>query len=283
MNNVGQASSLFAVGSLGLNRLRWVVKIDMQMKKNRLIGLGLSLLLMLSTGCGSSRSDTISLYAGAGLRDAVELLRAEFKQNTGVEVVVDYAGSGVVLARVQRDPQADLFMPADVWYVDKLQKETGLVQESIPVTQLTPVLIVFKGNPKGVLTLNDLIRPDVKTAFGNPKACQIGRLSKVMVDRAGLNWDQVSDEESLTVNELAIWVKMKAVDAALVWGSTAVTVADSVEVIALDAAPDAVSRVDCALITTSPNPDSARSFIQFMVSPEGQALLEQAGFSGVSK
>ena len=243
--------------------------------------VGLLMLALLCTGCGSSKPETVSLYAAAGLRDAVEALRAEFTRQTGTVVDVDYAGSGVVLARVQKDPSADLFLPADVWYVDRLQEQAGLVEESVPVARLIPVLIVAEGNPKKIACLGDLGRPEIKTAFGNPKACQIGRLSKLMLDRAGLNWEQVADEESLTVNELAIWVKMNAVDAALVWDSTAATVADSVDVILLAAKPDEVSMVDCALLKTAPNSETARAFIQFMVGSKGQELFKQTGFAGV--
>ncbi len=243
---------------------------------------GVLLLAMLSTGCGLRKPEAVSLYAAAGLRDAVESLRAEFTRQTGVQVDVDYAGSGVVLARVQHDPLADLFLPADVWYVDRLQEQASLVSESVPVARLIPVLIVAKGNPKNIAGLPDLTHPDVKTAMGNPKACQIGRLSKLMLDRAGLEWDQVADEESLTVNELAVWVKMNAVDAALVWDSTAATVADSVDVIILNAKPDEVSMVDCALLKTSPNSETARAFIQFMAGPEGQQIFKKTGFAGVA-
>jgi len=241
--------------------------------------VGLLMLALLSTGCGSGKPESVSLYAAAGLRDAVEALRAEFAKQTGIRVDVDYAGSGVVLARVQQDPMADLFMPADVWYVDRLNELTDLAEESVPVARLIPVLIVSKGNPKNISNLADLVRPDVKTAMGNPRACQIGRLSKLMLDRTGLNWGQVADEESLTVNELAIWVKMKAVDAALVWDSTAVTVADSVDVLTLNAKPDELSMVNCALMKTAPKSEAARAFMQFMTGPEGQQIFEQTGFA----
>ena len=240
---------------------------------------GVLLLAMLCTGCGSGKPEAVSLYAAAGLRDAVEALRAEFTHQTGVKVDVDYAGSGVVLARVQKDPSADLFMPADVWYVDRLQEKAGSVEESVPVARLIPVLIVAKGNPKNITNLSGLARLEIKTALGNPKACQIGRLSKRMLDRAGLAWDQVADEESLTVNELAVWVKMNAVDAALVWDSTAATVADSVDVVTLDAEPGEVSMVACALIKNAPNLEAARAFVTFMAGSEGQQIFEQMGFS----
>ncbi|VGO21857.1 Putative binding protein [Pontiella sulfatireligans] len=236
---------------------------------------------MLCAGCGSQKPEAVSLYAGAGLRDAVEALRAEFTRQTGTDVEVDYAGSGVVLARVQRDPAADLFLPGDVWYVDRLNELTGLVEESVPVARLIPVLIVAKGNPKNIEGLTDLIRPGIKTGLGNPKACQVGRLCALMLDRAGLAWDQVVDEESLTVNELAVWVKMNAVDAAVVWDSTAATVIDSVDVLRLDPTAEEVSMVACALMKTAPQSVAARAFIQFMAGPEGQQIFEQAGFAGV--
>ena len=236
---------------------------------------------LLTVGCDSRTPDAVSLYAAAGLRDAVEALRTEFTMQTGVRVDVDYAGSGVVLARVQKDPSADLFLPADVWYVDRLQEKADSVETSVPVARLIPVLIVAKGNPKNITSLADLVRSEVKTALGNPKACQIGRLSKRMLDRAGLEWDQVADEESLTVNELAVWVKMNAVDAAVVWDSTAATVADSVDVVTLNAKPDEVSMVDCALMQTAPNSETARAFIEFMAGSKGQQIFKQTGFAGV--
>ncbi len=104
-----------------------------------------------------------------------------------------------------------------------------------------------------------------------------------MLDRAGLAWEQVADEESLTVNELAIWVKMNAVDAALVWDSTAATVADSVDVLTLNAKPDELSMVNCALIKTAPTPETARLFMKFMAGSKGQQIFKQTGFAGVAK
>lgn len=246
--------------------------------------MGLSLLFVLFTvSCHSKEPEAVRLYAGAGLRDAVEALRAEFEERTGTTVDVDYAGSGVVLARVQDDPQADLFMPGDVWYVDRLNELTGLVQESTPVARLIPVLIVAEGNPKKITGLDGLMRLDVRAALGSPKACQIGRLSQRILDRAGLKWDQVADKESLTVNELVVWVKMNAVDAAIVWDSTAAAAADQLDIISLDLQPSGISSVACALLKSSTNPKAAHAFVRFMAGAEGQQIFEENGFTRAEK
>jgi molybdate transport system substrate-binding protein len=250
---------------------------------NKTVRMTLGLIALICAGCGSKQPESVSLYAAAGMRDAVEALRTEFTLQTGTEISVDYAGSGVVLARVQRDPQADLFLPADTWYVDRLAEQTDLVAESTSIARLIPVLIVAKGNPKNIQGLADLKRPEIKTALGNPTACQVGRICKRLLDRADLEWDQVADEESLTVNELAIWVKMRAADAAIVWDSTAATVADSVETLPLNPEPDELSTVACVLIKTAPHPKAARAFIEFMAGPEGQRIIEATGFAGAEK
>lgn len=237
------------------------------------IAMGLS-------GCGSQHAEPLRFYAGAGLRNAVEDLCGAFEQKTGIAVDVDYAGSGVILARVQEDPEADLFMPGDVWYVERLNELTGSVEEAIPVARLIPVLIVAKGNPKKITGLEDLARPDIKAALGSPKACQIGRLCERILQRTGLDWPAIADQESLTVNELAVWVKMNAADVAIVWDSTAASVAENVEVMALDLKPDEISSVVCAQISTSARPEEARAFMRFMAGPEGQRIFRANGFSG---
>lgn len=244
--------------------------------------------LLLITGlllcsCSKPQAPHLQMYAGAGLRTALETLCSEFEAATGTAVDVDYAGSGLILARVQNDPQADLFLPADIWYVNRLNELAGSVEKTVPAARLIPVLIVAKGNPKRIAGLQDLLRPDLRTALGNPKACQVGRITALILERTGLDWDQVADKESLTVNELAVWVKMNAVDAAVVWNATAAAVADSVDCVQIKTDPTDLSSVAGVRLSTSQNPEMADAFLQFMAGPEGQAIWKQYGYLGAAE
>ncbi|MBT3194045.1 MAG: solute-binding protein [Verrucomicrobia bacterium] len=237
--------------------------------------------LLLFAGCGVRQTPLVTLYAGAGLRPAVESIRVVFEARTGIALEVDYAGSGVILARVQDDPLADLFLPGDAWYVERLQALNGSVVETVSVARLIPVLAVAPGNPKCIRGLRDLSRPDVTAALGHPKACQIGRTARGMLGRVGLDWDAVADKESLTVNELVTWVKMNDVDVALVWDSTARAVGDSVDLVPVSLQAGEISPVTCALLSTSRDRSVAQSFMHFMAGEEGQRLLRENGYSGV--
>ena len=227
---------------------------------------------------GTDGDVTLRMYAGAGLRPAVDALIDAFKAESGITVEADYAGSGVAISRARQDPRADLFMPGDVWYVDRLHDLAGLIEAKTPVAYFVPVIIVAKGNPKGITKLTDLCRDDVRVALGRADACQIGRLSDKILEKSDLDRAALEARESLTVNELGVWVKMGAADAAIVWDAIAATIADSVDVVPIPRESNIVSRVVVGLLTTSEHKTAARRFIDFMTGPRGRAILESKGY-----
>jgi molybdate transport system substrate-binding protein len=242
-------------------------------------GAGLILLAAWLCGCGRQPEAVhLRLYAGAGLRDAVEALAAAFADETGIAVDADYAGSGVLISRARGDPQADLFMPGDVWYVDRLEELTGNIAERIQVSYFVPTIIVAKGNPKNVVSLQDFARGDLKVALGNPQACQIGRLCVKIFANAGLDSAALSTKESLTVNELGVWVQMKDVDAAIVWDAIAEGIRDSVDTVEIPESVNEISTVVCARLKSAPHPNEAQRFMHFLVSPTGRRILKEKGY-----
>lgn len=218
------------------------------------------------------------LYAGAGLRPAVEQLVTAFKSKTGLQIQADYGGSGEVLSRVREDKKADLFMPGDGWYVDRLQELSGSVIQRKTIAYFVPVIIVSKGNPKGIHGLKDFSRPDLRVGVGDAKSCQVGRVTLDMLKKAGVNPGSPNFQQSLTVNELGIWVKMKSVDAAVVWDALAENISSDVDVIRLPPEQTIISEVVLAQLKQSQNPKAAKKFMDFMVSDEGKRILREARY-----
>jgi len=222
---------------------------------------------------------SVTVYAGAGLRPAVDELTEAFEAETGIEVVADYAGSGMQITRVREDKSADLFMPGDVYYVDRLQELSGKVVSRTDVSWFVPVVIVKKGNPRKITTLADFYRDDVTVALGNPRACQVGRISAKILEKNGHRREDLGTiKESLTVNELGVWVKMGDVDASIVWDAVAANFADAVDVIAIPKEKNVISHVVVGLLSTSQHPDQAQAFIDFITSEAGRAILRKRGY-----
>jgi len=230
------------------------------------------------SGCGGDDDDAVFLYAGAGLRKAVNAAVAAFEQAEGIKVVVDYKGSGTILATAKEKKIGDLFMPGDVWYVDELDRQASLITDKTPVAYFVPVIIVRKGNPKGIQSLGDLFRDDVRVGLGGEKPCQIGRLSTKLLaknglDRKDLTRGNITPMESLTVNELGMWVENNKVDAAIVWDAIAKNYADSCEMVEVPVEKNIISHIVIGMMTTAKHPAKARKFIEFLTSEKGRAIL----------
>jgi len=242
-------------------------------------GAALVLLAAGLCGCGKPPQDVrLRLYAGAGMQEAVDALAQAFTEETGIAVDVDYAGSGVLISRAKGDPRADLFMPGDVWYVERLARVTDNVARRVQVSYFVPAIIVAKGNPKHVSSLQDFARTDLKVALGNPQACQVGRLCVEIFAHAGLDSATFNAKQSFTVNELGLWVQMNDVDAAIVWDAIAWGLRDSVDLIEIPEAQNKISTVVCAQLRSAPRPQEAQRFLEFLVSRPAQRILQEKGY-----
>lgn len=220
----------------------------------------------------------LRLYAGAGLQRVVDKLAAAFEKESGIRVEPDYGGSGLILARAREDHQADLFFPGDAWYVDRLQELSGNVTERVTVAYFVPTIIVAKGNPKSVKGLADFMRPDVRVGLGKAEANQIGRVSAAIFTKAGLDLAKRKPQEALTVNELGMWVKMNAVDAAIVWDAIAANMTNDVENVAIPKEQTIISEVVLARLAGARHPEAAQRFLAFVKGTQGQRILQETGY-----
>ena len=220
----------------------------------------------------------VRLYAGAGLRKGIEKLIEAFKTDTGIVVDPDFGGSGIILTRVQMNKDGDLFMPGDISWVQILQDKTGQIESMTPISYFVPVIVVDKGNPKNIRTVKDFYRDDVSVGLGRADACQVGKVSTKILSNYDLDRSSLEHKESLTVNEIGVWVKMKDVDAGIVWTAIAANMSDSVETIPIPADKNAISKIVVGLLKKSKNKSAAQKFIDFMKSDKGQRILNDNGY-----
>jgi molybdate transport system substrate-binding protein len=219
----------------------------------------------------------IFLYVGAGLKPAMDELAEAFRAKTAARVECDYGGSGMLVSRLRLSQRGDVFMPGERWYVN-MAAEDGLVASQKDVCYFIPTILVQKGNPKQIKTLADLVRPGIRLGLGNPKACQVGRASEQIFAKNGIAKEAVAKNvvfQSVTVNELGIQVTMGQLDAAIVWDATAAYYAEKAGAVAIPLPQNEVCNVTAAVLKCSAQPAAARAFVDFLVSPDGQAIFRK--------
>jgi len=244
------------------------VKGDDRMNCARL--LLLAALLGPFSGCGA---EPPKLYCGAGIRPPVAELAAEFSLQHGTTIQCDYAGSEVLLSRIKLTRHGDLYMPGDVHYVEQAEKE-GLVASSKTVCYFVPVILVAKDNPEEILTLADLGRPGIRVGLGDPEACAIGRLCSRIFEKNGIDEEGIDVKyRSPTVNDLGNHIKLGSLDAAIVWDAVAACFAESSDVVPIPVQENIISTVAVGVLKSSPHPELAGKFVDFITSPRGKEIF----------
>ncbi len=102
-------------------------------------------------------STQLFMYCAAGCRLPVEKVMADYEREYGIAVQLLYGGSNTLLSQIEVAKTGDLFLAADDSYVRQAQ-ERGLLQETLPLALLHPVIIVRKGNPQSIRGIDDLTR-----------------------------------------------------------------------------------------------------------------------------
>ena len=158
----------------------------------------------------------LTVFCAAGLKKPVEEAALAFERETGVTVALQYGGTGTLLSQMAIARTGDLFIAADEGALGDARRR-DLVREVFPLVRQTPVIAVKDGNPLGIRTIDDLARPDVRTALANPEAASIGRVVKATL---GERWHHLAGKAAVmkpTVTEIATDLSLGAVDAAIVW------------------------------------------------------------------
>jgi len=223
---------------------------------------------------------TLRGYCAAGIRPPLDELAKQYEAAYGVRVEFVPGNSGSLLGQIEIRGAGDLYIPADISYVE-LGREKGLLAEALPVARQTVALAVAPGNPKGIAGVADVLRDDVDFMIAEPRA-GVGKMTKAAMEALGL-WDDVlagARSQKGTVNEVALDVQSGAVDAGFVWDSTARQYGlDIVPIAALE--PYEVT-VSAAVLGASTQPAEAFRFARYVASPEhGNAVFADLHYQPV--
>lgn len=243
---------------------------------------------VLFCGCKGKRPDKsesevkeLLLYCGAGIRPPVAELTETFSREHGVKIVTDFAGSEVLISKIKLIRRGDLYMPGDKYYVEQAAKE-GMIHSSKKVCYFVPTILVQKGNPKEIHTLEGLLKPGVKLGLGDAKACAIGRKCKKIFAENNIPWADVEKNlkfQSQTVNELGMQIQAKSLDAVIVWDAIAQYYSEYGDQVPIPAEQNVISTVDIGVLKFTKDRELAEKFVAFLTSGRGQEIFRKHNYS----
>jgi molybdenum ABC transporter molybdate-binding protein len=147
----------------------------------------------------------ISFFCGAVNRRAVEKIIEDFQEREGVTVNTQYNGCGSLTSQmktIENQSTAhgfpDVYMACDRFYLENVR---DWFQEDVDVSDVELVIAVPKGS-KVVQSLEDLVKPGVRVAIGQPDQCTIGALTRKILKAENL-YQKLLDKQ-LTAGEVVV-------------------------------------------------------------------------------
>lgn len=238
---------------------------------------------LVFSSCQEQKEEkSILLYCAAGIKPVVEKVAKSYYEEYGIRVDLQYGGSGTLLSNIRVAQQGDLYLAADKSYVDEAENY-GLIAETQPLAKIKPVIVVQKGNPKGITSIEDLALVSNKVAVANPEAASVGRLTKKILSKSN-HWESIKNNVTVfmpTVVEVANNVKLKAVDAGIVWDATANQYED-LEIVNIPEFDQHIKNITIGVLKFSEQPTEALKFLRYLSAKEkGLPVFDALGYEAI--
>ncbi|MGD9160137.1 MAG: molybdate ABC transporter substrate-binding protein [Desulfobacteraceae bacterium] len=248
-------------------------------KRNHRNYLVLLLFILLFLPADIIYADDLFMYCGAGIRQPVDELLERYRQKTGKNIIVEFGGSGQLLARYKGTGKGDLFLSGSHFYTDQLKKE-GKIYEPYPLVVHTPVVAVHKKASSKIKTFEDLARPGIRVGLGDKKAMALGRTAEKILESSGLK-DAILKNTvvyAATVKQLTLYVKKGNVDAAIIARADAIQNPEELIFFSINKGWYSPEIVTVATLKTSSDVTGSDEFIRYLIKPQSLKVFEKYGF-----
>ena len=219
---------------------------------------------------GADITGEVTVFAAASLQDAFEKLAASFQNaHPGVRITFEFQGSQDLVTALNGGASADILATANnSTMTDAASK--GLVGEQTEFATNVLTLIVPAGNPAGVTGINDGSLDKADLVVCAPEV-PCGEATQKLAAELGVTLNPVSEEQKVT--DVRGKVESGEAQAGIVYTTDAAKAGDKVEAIALP--PNSViNHYPIALTKSAANSQAAQAFIDYVLSPEGQKVLQ---------
>ncbi len=212
----------------------------------------------------------VTVFAAASLQDAFQELATSFEAaHAGVHITFDFQGSQDLVTALDGGSPADVLATANnSTMTDAANK--GLVGEQTEFATNVLTLIVPAGNPAGVTGINDGSLDKADLVVCAPEV-PCGEATQKLAAELGVTLNPVSEEQKVT--DVRGKVESGEAQAGIVYTTDAAKSGSKVEPIALPA-NSVINHYPIALTKSAGNPQAAQAFIDYILSPEGQKVLQ---------
>lgn len=252
----------------------------------RLLPLIGALLLMVTP----AQAQTLTVFAAASLKGAFDAIAQAFAEETGVDVVLSYAGTSALARQIEQGAPADVFVSANEDWVTYLVERDALDASSVSMFAGNALVLIA---PSGTLVDSppDLTKPDDwlfllgeegRLSVALVEAVPAGVYAREAMQALGL-WPTLEPRlaQSDNVRAALFLVARGEAPLGIVYASDA-RAEPRVQVLAsIPVEAHSPIRYTAARVAGSASPGAER-FLTFLSSSPAQVILQEQGFGPAS-
>jgi molybdate transport system substrate-binding protein len=243
----------------------------------------LALLLAACNGSGEGGSTLaegeLLVSAAASLTDAFGEIETAFEDaNPGIDAVLNLGSSSTLRDQILEGAPADVFASANTSNMDALVEADEAPDDFEIFVENLLQIAVPSGNPAGITGLEDFGRDELTLGLcAEDVPC--GDYARQALDAAGVDYSTSIDTNEADVRALLTKVEADELDAGITYVSDVVSNAGGVDGVDIPEDQNIVAEYPIAVLTNAPNTEAAAAFVAFVLSDEGQAILNEWGFA----
>ncbi len=239
--------------------------------------------LLVTAGLAHA-AETVTVFAAASLKNALDEASRAFTAQSGVAVRASYAASSALARQIEGGAPADLFASADLEWMDYLAKK-DLIRVESRVNLLANRLVVVapKDAKEDSLPLTPegfaaALGPNGRLATGEVNAVPVGKYAKAAFETLGL-WAGLQPRLAQADNVRAALALVSRGEAPLgvVYASDA-RADPGVKVVGVFPAESHPPVVYPFAVTAAAQGDGAKRFLNYLRSPAARPFFESQGF-----
>jgi len=246
-----------------------------------------SVLIVLTIGAATaahSQDKTITVFAAASMKDALDDVDVTFTTRTSIKVVTNYGASSALIKQIEGGAPADAFVSADLKWMD-YGVEKKVINESTRINLFGNVLVLIAAKDSQIDHVD--IKPgfdlaklagDGRIATGDVTAVPVGLYAKAALEKLGV-WPSVESKMAMTVDVRAALAYVARGEAPLgIVYATDAKVEPGVKVIGVfpDNSHDPIIYPVAATVNAKP---VTMRYLAFLRSAATKAMFEGYGFT----
>ena len=253
-----------------------------------LAAVAAAIALAAAPHAAKAQDKTITVFAAASMKNALDDVDAAFTRQSGIKVVASYDASSALMKQIEGGAPADVFVSADLKWMD-YGAQKKLIKDDTRVNLLgnTLVLIAPKDSKIDKVTIApgfDLAKlaGDGRIATGDVKAVPVGLYAQAALEKLGV-WPSVEPKMAMTANVRAALVLVARGEAPLgIVYSTDAKVEPGVKIVGVfpDDSHDPIIYPVASTVGAKPE---ATAYLAFLRSQAAKTIFESFGFAVLMK